>query len=224
MHFEILVEDRSGKAALDILVPKIIGAGNENTFNIHCYKGVGHIPKNMKASSSPQKRILLDQLPRLIQGFGKTFAGFPSSYPAVVIVICDLDNRCFREFRRELLDCVDQCSVKPDVYFCIAIEEGEAWLLGDVNAIKSAYPKAKDMSLKSYDNDEICGTWEKLADAIFPGGSLQLKKSGWQIVGKEKTIWAAKICPHMDVETNQSPSFCYFRDKLRYLASTKKLE
>lgn len=38
MHFEILVEDQSGKKALDNLVPKIIG--DEHTFNVHPYKGM----------------------------------------------------------------------------------------------------------------------------------------------------------------------------------------
>jgi hypothetical protein len=35
MHFEILVEDQSGKKALDILVQKIVG--NDHTFRIIPY-------------------------------------------------------------------------------------------------------------------------------------------------------------------------------------------
>jgi len=38
MHFEILVEDISGKTALEILVPKIINT-EQHTFKIHAYKG-----------------------------------------------------------------------------------------------------------------------------------------------------------------------------------------
>ena len=45
MHFEILVEDLSGKKALDILVPKIIG--DDHSFRVHPYKGIGRIPKNL---------------------------------------------------------------------------------------------------------------------------------------------------------------------------------
>lgn len=37
MHFVILVEDISGKTALEIIVPNIISA--EHTFIIHPYKG-----------------------------------------------------------------------------------------------------------------------------------------------------------------------------------------
>lgn len=87
MHFEILIEHISGKTALEILVPKIINI-EQHTFKIHAYKGIGHIPKNLTPNSDPKKRILLDQLPRLIQGYGKTLSYFPS----VLIIICDLDK------------------------------------------------------------------------------------------------------------------------------------
>jgi len=46
MHFEILVEDVSGKAALEILMPQIVGEGN--SYRIHSYRGIGHIPKGLK--------------------------------------------------------------------------------------------------------------------------------------------------------------------------------
>jgi hypothetical protein len=38
MHFEILVEDISGKTALEILIPKIIST-EQHTFEIHPNKG-----------------------------------------------------------------------------------------------------------------------------------------------------------------------------------------
>ncbi len=215
MHFEIHVEDASGKTALEILVPKIIDI-SQHTFRIHPYKGIGHIPKDLKSGSGAQNRMLLNQLPQLVKGYGKTFAGRPG-YPAVLMFVCDLDHRCLSDFRRALLDCVNQCNPKPDTYFCIAIEEGEAWFLGDLTAVKTAYPGAKPAVLNAYVNDSICDTWEKLADAVFPGGSLKLSKLKGQI-GKEKAMWAEKIPHHMDVDKNQSPSFCYFRDKLRGLS------
>ncbi|MEG4393381.1 DUF4276 family protein [Microcoleus sp. BROC3] len=215
MHFVILVEDISGKTALEILIPKIISS-EQHTFNIHHYKGLGHIPKDLKSASEAKKRILLDQLPRLVQGIGQTFSQYPPDYPAVLIVICDLDDRCLSTFRRELLDVVDKCNPQPKTQFCIAIEEGEAWYLGDFAAIKAAYPKANQEVLKFYTNDSICGTWEKLADAVYSGGSKKLSKLPWQ-VGEEKSTWANNIAPHMDVDNNLSPSFCYFRDKLRDL-------
>lgn len=217
MHFAILVEDQSGKKALDILVPKIIG--NRHTAEVHSYRGLGRIPRNLKSSTDASKRFLLDQLPKLLRGYGRTFANYPASYPATVIVVCDLDDKCLKTFRNELFAILNACNPKPETRFCIAIEEGEAWLLGDIPAIKKAYPQAKDGVLNHYQNDSICGTWELLADAVFVGGSTALKNQGWQATGKEKSAWAEKIAPQMNVNNNASPSFRYFQKKIQELAS-----
>lgn len=125
-----------------------------------------------------RNRLLLDQLPRLLRGYGNTFANSPANYPAAVILVCDLDNRCLKVFREELFTALDACNPKPETRFCIAIEEDEAWLLGDLPTIKLAYPNAKDNILNRYDNDSICGTWELLADAVFQGGLSALRKRG----------------------------------------------
>lgn len=212
MHFEILVEDQSGKVALDILVPKIIGINH--TCNVKSYKGVGRIPSKMSASIDASKRILLDNLPRLLAGYGRAWQG----YPAVVVVVCDLDNKSLKSFRSELIGLLSGCNPHPETRFCIAIEEGEAWFLGDIPAIKQAYPRAKDAVLNTYVGDSICGTWERLADAVYKGGSKHLSGLGWQMIGAEKSVWAENITPHMDLDNNTSPSFNYFLGKLRELA------
>lgn len=215
MHFEILVEDRSGKRALDILTPKILGG--QHTFRVIDYRGIGRIPKNLRSRTDASNRLLLDQLPKLLRGYGRTYAGYPSNYPAAVIVVCDLDNKCLKTLRQQLFAVLNACNPKPETRFCIAIEEGEAWLLGDIPAIKTAYPRAKGDVLNSYQNDAICGTWELLADAVSSGGSSTLQKKGGQAVGREKSDWAVNVAPHMDVDANASPSFQYFRDKIRDL-------
>lgn len=211
MHFEILVEDQSGKKTLDILVPKIVG--EQHTFKVHAYKGIGRIPQNIGHKADASKRILLDQLPKLLRGYGKTFV----NYPAAVIVICDLDNKCLKVFRAELLALLEVCNPQPVARFCIAVEEGEAWFLGDIPAIMKAYPKAKESVLTSYQNDSICGTWECLANAVSSGGAAALSTKGWQAVGAEKSVWAEKITPFMDVNNNNSSSFRYFMKKLQAL-------
>lgn len=215
MHFEILIEDQSGKKALDILMPKIIE--KEHTYRVISYRGIGRIPKNLKSHTEARNRILLDRLPELLKGYGETYTNYPINYSAVVIVVCDLDHRCLKTFRQELLRVLNSCTPKPKTRFCIAIEEGEAWLLGDIPAIKAAYPKAKVNILNNYQNDSICDTWELLADAIFAGGAKALKNEPWYVIGKGKSTWAEKIAPEMNVEQNASPSFCYFRDKIREL-------
>lgn len=69
--------------------------------------------------------------------------------------------------------------------------------------------------LTSYAQDSIYGTWERLTDAVYPGGAEVLSGKGWQAVGVEKSRWAEAIAPKMDIAGNQSPSFRYFRKKLR---------
>lgn len=215
MHFEILVEDTSGKRALDILVPKIVG--DPHTFRVIGFRGIGHIPRNLKSGTAVTNRLLLNHLPRLLRAYGRTYAGNPTGHPAAVILVCDLDNRCLKTFRQSLFSVLNACNPKPITRFCIAVEEGEAWFLGDVGAVRTAYPKRNDHVLNGYKNDSICGTWEVLADTVYAGGSTALKNRGWQAVGREKSAWAESIAPLMDVENNASPSFCYFREKLREL-------
>ena len=212
MHFEVLVEDQSGKKALEIIIPKIIGT--ENSFRIFSYKGIGRIPKNLRRSKHPSTRLLLDQLPRLLQGYGKTFSNYPEDYNATVIMVCDLDDKCKKGFLAELNRILNSCDPKPQTCFCLAIEESEAWFLGDIPAIKQAYPKARDEILNKYVNDSICGTWELLADAVFPRGHAALAANGWMAVGTEKSLWAEKISLHMEIDDNKSPSFTYLRDEL----------
>lgn len=212
MHFEFLVEDLSGKRFLDILLPSVLV--EPHTFRVFSYKGIGRVPQSLKAVSSPQKRILLTQLPRLLNGYGKTHTAYGEGYKACVFVICDIDNQSILDFKAELITVLESCEIKPDTHFCFAVEEGEAWLLGDISAVRAAYPEAKLSVLQNYQNDSICGTWECLADAIYPGGAVALSEKGWHSVGKEKSRWAESITPQMDIEINLSPSFKYFLDKL----------
>lgn len=211
MNFEFLVEDVSGKRMLEVLVPKIIDA-DIHSFRIHHYKGIGSIPKGLKTAQDASKRVLLNKLPGLLAGYGRTYRNRQNEN--VVIVVCDLDDRNKNDFLDELNDVLNACNPAPHTNFCLAIEEGEAWLLGDINAIKRAYPKARDNFLNSYRNDSICGTWELLANAIYSGGSKKLNKLGFAEIGKQKSEWAINICPYMDVNNNKSPSFNEFKRTL----------
>ena len=207
MYVELIIEDWSGKKAMDILIPRLFG--NDIAVRTHSYKGLGRIPKGLKPKSDASKRMLLSQLPRLLQGFGRV--------PAckAVVVICDLDDNDKNHFLAELDNVLNSCNPRPNTVFCLAIEEFEAWYLGDLNAVRKAYPRVKDNVLRGYINDSICGTWEMLADAVYSGGSKALIAKGWQAIGEQKSIWAETISPHMDIEDNVSPSFNEMREKLR---------
>ncbi len=215
MHFEILVEDASGRIALESIVEKILGSnGDIHSFRIIAYKGIGRLPKDLQGKTDPRKRILLDRLPSILRGYGKSLMTFPSA----VVVVVDLDQEDCIIFKQELLNVLKACNPAPKTLFRIAIEEGEAWLLGDRNAVVTAYPKARTNLLDNYAQDSICETWELLADAIYPGGSTALKRVGYPITGKAKCEWAERIAPYMEVDNNFSPSFKVFRDGLRRLA------
>lgn len=215
MHFEVLVEDQSGGIALESIMQKILGEnGAVHSWTMHPYKGIGRIPRNLSVRTDPKARILLDQLPRLLRGYGKSL----QSFPAVVVVVVDLDDKDCLAFKQELLAVLNACNPQPETLLRIAIEESEAWLLGDRPAVAAAYPNAITSVLNSYVQDSICGTWEVLADAVHPDGSAQLKQLGYPAAGQAKCEWAQKIAPHMDVNRNLSKSFQVFRDGVRNLA------
>ncbi len=218
MRLEVLVEDQSGQKMLEILIPKIVG--DEHTFRVHAYKGIGNIPKNVDKIPTAKNRLLLNNLSRLLKGHGKTFLQSGNYQKCCVVVVCDLDEKCLKEFRRQLLQVLNRCTHKPRTQFCIAIKESEAWFLGDTPAVKSAYPRARDRVLDKFQRDFISGTWDSLADAVFPGGARKLQNQGWQAIGAEKMKWAEKITPYMKVDDNKSSSFCYFRDKMRQILQT----
>lgn len=216
MHFEILVEDASGKIALDEIVKKILGSHSDpHTWRIIAYKGIGRIPKGLRGKSDPRKRILLDRLPNILMGYGRSL----DKVNNCLVVVVDLDDKNCMKFKKELLEVLQKCKPAPLTKFRFAIEEIEAWYFGDRKAILNAYPGANTRILDSYHQDSICGTWEKLADAIYPGGSRALQKAGWPRPGEEKCNWARRIAGHIDIEKNKSKSFQAFRDCLLILAN-----
>jgi hypothetical protein len=138
MHIEILVEDSSGRRLLEHLMPKLIGPyASPHTWRVHAYMGVGRIPPGLAARSDPSKRILLDQLPRLLRGYAQT-----KGIDAVVVVL-DTDGRNCVDFLVELNRVAQTCGSPPDTLFRLAIEEVEAWYLGDREALRMAYPSGR---------------------------------------------------------------------------------
>jgi len=214
MHFEVLVEDASGAFAVRVLLEKILGPnGQYHSFRVHSYKGIGHIPKNLSAVADPQKRLLLDRLPAILRGYGRSLTN-----KAAVLIVVDLDDRDCIQFKNEMLAIFAVCQPRPDALFRIAIEEVEAWYLGDNTALRKAYPRVRENVLNGYVQDSICGTWEKLADAIYPGGSSKLKRLGYPAVGAVKNEWAERISPYLEPDLNVSKSFQVFRDAVRKVA------
>jgi hypothetical protein len=214
MHIEILIEDSSGHRMLEHLVPKLIGPlGEPHTWRFHAYRGIGRIPAQLSRTPDPSKRILLDQLPRLLRGYVRT--------PGIdaVVVVLDADDRDCRSFLSELKSVAATCNASHLTLFRLAIEEVEAWYLGDRPALLRAYSRARTRVLDGYVQDSVCGTWELLAEAIHPGGMRTIRQAGWPLPGQVKHEWAERIGPLLDPASNLSPSFGKLRDGLRRLAN-----
>lgn len=199
MHLEFLVEELSVKEVLKNLVPRILG--ENHTFLVHPHQG---------------KPDLLAKLPERLRGYSSWIT---SDYRIVVVV--DRDNDACQELKARLDDIAAACglttpaSVTPQrqyqVLNRIAIEELEAWFLGDIEALTRVYPRvpASLASQARYrDPDSIVGgTWEALERV--------LQRAGYYEAGLPKIEVARNVSAFMDPERNRSRSFRAFRDGLR---------
>lgn len=207
MHFQFLIEDQSSAVLIEILMQRISLTNEHVTFNCKSFKGIGGFTKKNTVKETKSGKLLND-LATFLRGFNKSL----QNIPAVIIVVLDNDTRNTEAFLAELTQVANQNMIIVDHVFCIAVEEVEAWLLGDEAAILAAYPSAKLQQLHAYVQDSICGTWEVLADVVYPGGVSRLKKDCPTYIekGKCKSEWARKIGVYMDMSHNISPSFNHF--------------
>lgn len=207
MHFQYLIEDQSSTELIHTLMKKVVVAYPDVTYDCKGFHGLGGFKKKNTVKETKTGKLLND-LAIYLRGFNRSFQNFS----AAIIIVLDNDDRDTEKFKLELEDVAKKNMILVDHVFCIAVEEVEAWLLGDEQALLSAYPKAKIQVLHTYVQDSICGTWEVLADAVYPGGSQKLHKEHFSFmeIGKLKAEWARNIGVHMDLRANQSPSFNYF--------------
>lgn len=186
------------EAALKLLVPKILGA--KQTFDIHAHEG---------------KQDLLAKLPNRLRGYAHWL---PARWGICVIV--DEDREDCRQLKRGLEDVAknsgfvtrSRAKGKPfRLLNWLAIEELEAWLLGDVEAMVRAYPRVPPtLASRSRFRDPDAvpgGTWEALERV--------LQDSGYHEGGLQKIAVARAIAAHMEPSRNRSQSFGGFVGALR---------
>lgn len=205
MHFEILVEGQSELTALSILIPKIVGEyGNPHTWKTHKHRGLGRLPDAPENAPNPADPTLLHQLPAKLRAYSKT-----PEENRIVIVLLDLDDKNMDTFLRQLNHLLVFCENDFKPLFEFAVEELEAWYLGDRNALLLYNPNMRLNVLEEYQQDAICGTWELLLKADDPALLRQGKRNKYIL--EKKRDWAKGITVNMDINKNSSPSFNKFR-------------
>lgn len=213
-HIEILIEDRSGGILVEQIMNKYVMDKDNITYRIHSFKGIGKIPLNVKSMSQVKTQRLLTDLPMYLKGMSLSLEKMPGK--KAIFVILDSDDEDCVKLKTDLVQMYLTLQVSIQAYFCLAIEEMEAWLLGDSEALLKAYPMAKRPLLQRYIQDSIVGTWEYLADIIYKGGLQTLKRnaSSYHEIGMFKCECAKNIGKWLDIRNNESKSFNYFIEKL----------
>jgi len=204
MKLHILVEGPSEKAFLENWLPRFLPHGH--TFKIYPHRGKGKIPGNTSAKPDTKRQGILDQLPAKLRAFGRIL----NPETERVIVLVDLDNDDCILLKNRMNELLSYCDPPPVVMFRIAIEETEAFYMGDSKAVRRSFPKANLQKLRSYKQDSICNTWEKFQDVI---GEKSEDKVGWgRKMGLSLTTeWKGK-------NAGKSPSFRCFCKALLKLA------
>ena len=210
MYFYYLIEDQSGKRLIDELMKKVKFEYPDIEYACKAFHGIGGFTKKNTVKETKTGKLLND-LSTYLRGFNKSL----KDADAAVVVVLDNDDRDTAAFKAELKNIIKNNSITVDHIFALAVEEIEAWLLGDAAAVLNAYPKAKKSVLTDYVQDSICGTWEVLANAVYPGGLSKMNKDcpTYREKGKIKSDWAEKIGAFMDIDNNKSPSFnCFIKE------------
>lgn len=193
MHVEFLLEEPSSEEALKLLLPRLLPT--DTSYALHNFH---------------DKQTLLKHLKNRLRGYAQWNV---SELRVVVLVDCD-DDDCVdlkRQMEAAALDAgLTTKTVAGGGAFVvlnrIAIEELEAWFFGDVEAIRTAYPRVPaslGQQSKYRDPDAITGgTWEALEHV--------LQKRGYHREGLAKLKAARDIARHMDPSRNRSTSFQTF--------------
>ncbi|WP_078859967.1 DUF4276 family protein [Streptomyces rubellomurinus] len=203
---EILLEEPSAEALIQKLAPIIApGVQQGRDYELRVFQG---------------KDDLLRKLPQRLSGYGSWAAA--GNIRFLILVDRDDDDCLALKSRlNEMVSKVDGLSMlvgaEPaaggHVKVRIACEEIEAWMLGDPDALRAAYPrlpKAFEKKSQYREPDSIKGgTWERLEKLLqdygyFPGGLRKMEL-------------ARAVGPLMQPDINGSSSFRQFCDAFRLL-------
>ena len=218
MLIEVLCEDKSSLPILYEVFDQVFASREEPPLpyelNVHPHRGKGYLPKNIHAVPKVVHSGLLDLLPAKLRAYEKV-EGKP---PILVVVILDSDDDDKDQLYQDIEFLIRSFSPRNLFVIGISVEEMEAWLLGDWEAIEQAYPEADKKRWQAYKQDSICGSWECLAEIIEGKDKAEeLIEVGYPAVGAYKYRWAERIAPFMKNERNRSMSFQDFLTRLNHI-------
>jgi hypothetical protein len=193
-RLELLVEEPSMEEALRHLLPKIIGNRAE-----------------WKVINMRSKGRLMKELPNRLRGYKRRMNGGEN---IKVIVLVDRDIDDCHALKRQLEAMARNAGLQTktaagaggaafQVVNRIAIDELEAWFMGDTTALQCAYTSLRSVRFPNYFNHpDNGGTWERLHHF--------LKQHGIYRNSFPKIDAARNIAKHMEPERNRSRSFQCF--------------
>lgn len=189
----VFVEEYSMEAALEHLLPKMLGDIEYQIIRFQC------------------KDDLLKNAPDRLKGYS---AWLPVNW--IILVLVDRDDDDCAELKAELEDMAAAAGLRTksavgheqsfQLVNRLAIEELEAWFFGDWAAVQTAYPRVPpNVPLKAgFRNPDAItgGTWEAMERVM--------KRAGYFSTGLRKLELARSIAVHMDIQSNRSRSFQAF--------------
>lgn len=186
MIVHALVEGPSDKAFLERWAKRLL-PGHELRAYPHQGKG-----KLSGGRPGPRRRGLLDQLPAKLAAYGQSL----DPDEARVLVLIDADDDDIRGLAERLESLLGSLNPAPRVFFAFAVEELEAFYLGDLAALQRAFPDFDRARAQAYVPDSICGTWELFGKIVGDAGG-------------NKVAWAEAMGDRLTTRcgNSRSPSF-----------------
>lgn len=185
----IFTEEPSAKNVFDVILPKIIPG---ISFRVYQHQGKQDLHKALKTtvpsiSKIPNARILITR---------------------------DQDNQDCKEVKNELIKMLDGKCVCPH-FIRIVCRELESWFLGDLNAIKKAYPRFKpEQHIGKADFKDVDTI------AIPNNYLLRIIPEYQKMETLPKLETSSKISQFLDLDNNTSKSFQHTISAIKQLVST----
>lgn len=196
MRVELLLEEPSAAELMQVIFPRL-------------RPGVA-----FRCRAHRNWQELLQKLPLLLRGYAQRMQyGEPDLR---IVVVMDADSLGVRRLQ-ELEAIAQAAGLTTDataagqrfvVLNRLAVNELESWLLGDRQAVQTAYPRIRFGSLKP-DPDYLAKPSDKLLE--------MLQQIGLFPNGPRKPEWARTIGAHMDPVQNASTSFRLFQQGIAAL-------